>query len=66
MNLLAIVGSLCNITARQSELLQELVTELEHINQVSDEVKEYYRGRYEELEKEMGATSYRSGNIPGA
>lgn len=60
MNLLAVIDLLCDVTTKQSELLKELVEELEHTKQVSDEIKEYYRGRYDELEKELGAANYRS------
>lgn len=63
MNLLAVIDMLCDITTKQSDLLRELVTELEHMKQVSDEVKDYYRGQFDEIEEMLDITEYRSRNI---
>ena len=43
MTLLHIIDTLCDVTTKQADLLRELVTDLEHMNQVSEEVKNYYR-----------------------
>ena len=42
MTLLHIIDALCDVTTKQADLLRELVTDLEHMNQVSEEVKNYY------------------------
>lgn len=42
MTLLHIIDTLCDVTTKQADLLRELVTDLEHMNQVSEEVKNYY------------------------
>ena len=41
MTLLHIIDTLCDVTTKQADLLRELVTDLEHMNQVSEEVKNY-------------------------
>ncbi len=64
MNLLLVVDLLCDVTTKQSDLLRELVTELEHIKQVSDEVKTYYREQFEKIEDMLDITEYRSRDIP--
>lgn len=64
MNILVVLDVLCEITTKQSDLLRELVTELEHMKQVSDEVKGYYRGRFDEIEGMLDITEYRSRDIP--
>ena len=50
MTLLHIIDTLCDVTTKQADLLRELVTDLEHMNQVSEEVKNYYR---EKLDSKM-------------
>lgn len=64
MNILGILDMLCDITTKQSDLLRELVTELEHMKQVSEEVKDYYRERFDEIEGMLDIAEYRSRNIP--
>lgn len=64
MNLLLVIDLLCDITTKQSDLLRKLVTELEHMKQVSDEVKNYYRESFEEIEDMLDITEYRSRDIP--
>ena len=49
MTLLHIIDTLCDVTTKQADLLRELVTDLEHMNQVSEEVKNYYRDRCVEI-----------------
>ena len=49
MTLLHIIDTLCDVTTKQADLLRELVTDLEHMNQVSEEVKNYYRDRCGEI-----------------
>ena len=39
MTLLHIIDTLCDVTTKQADLLRELVTDLEHMNQVSEEEK---------------------------
>lgn len=64
MNILVVLDMLCEITTKQSDLLRELVTELEHMKQISDEVKSYYRGQFDEIEGMLNITQYRSRDIP--
>lgn len=59
MNLLAVIDLLCDITTKQSDLLRELVTELEHTKQVSKEVKTYYREAFESIERQLDISEYR-------
>lgn len=59
MNLLAVIDLLCDITTKQSDLLRELVTELEHTKQVSEEVKSFYRESFESIEKQLDVSEYR-------
>ena len=42
MTLLHIIDTLCDVTTKQADLLRELVTDLEHMNQVSEEVKKFF------------------------
>lgn len=63
MNLLAVIDLLCDITTKQSELLKELVTELEHTKQVSEEVKSYYRESFESIERQLDISEYRCWRI---
>lgn len=63
MNLLAVIDLLCDITTKQSELLKELVTELEHTKQVSEEVKSYYRESFESVERQLDISEYRCRRI---
>ena len=58
MNLLAVIDLLCDITTKQSDLLRKLVTDLEHMEQVSSEVKSYYREKLDEIEDELDAGEY--------
>ena len=50
MTLLHIIDTLCDVTTKQADLLRELVTDLEHMNQVSEEVKNYYREKLDSIE----------------
>ena len=63
MNLLAVIDLLCDITTKQSDLLKELVTELEHTKQVSEEVKSYYRESFESIERQLDISEYRCREI---
>ena len=63
MNLLAVIDLLCDITTKQSDLLKELVTELEHTKQVSEEVKSYYRESFESIERQLDISKYRCREI---
>lgn len=63
MNLLAVIDLLCDITTKQSELLKELVTELEHTKQVSEKVKSYYRESFESIERQLDISEYRCRRI---
>lgn len=63
MNLLAVIDLLCDITTKQSDLLRELVTELEHTKQVSEEVKSYYRESFESIERQLDISEYRCQRI---
>lgn len=63
MNLLAVIDLLCDITTKQSDLLKELVTELEHTKQVSEEVKSYYRESFESIERQLDISEYRCRGI---
>ena len=42
MTLLHIIDTLCDVTTKQADLLRELVTDLEHMNQDSEDVQNYY------------------------
>lgn len=64
MTLLQIVDTLCDVTTKQADLLRELVTDLEHMEQVSGEVKKYYRGRLDEIDRELDASEYGCREIP--
>lgn len=64
MNLLQIIDMLCDITTRQSDLLRELVTDLEHMDQVAPEVKEYYRSTLDEIETDLDVTEYGCRRVP--
>ncbi|MCD7812151.1 MAG: hypothetical protein LUG91_09955 [Ruminococcus sp.] len=59
MNLLAVIDLLCDITTRQSDLLKEIVTEMEHTRQVSEEIKTYYREAFENIEKDLDISECR-------
>ncbi len=63
MNLLAIIDLLCEITTKQSDLLRELVTEIEHTKQVSEDVKTYYRESFESIERQLDISEYRCRRI---
>lgn len=64
MNLLLVIDLLCDITTKQSALLRKLVTELEHMEQVSKEVKTYYRTQLDVIEDELDIAEYRNRDIP--
>lgn len=64
MTLLHIVDVLCGVTTKQADLLRELVTDLEHMEQVSGEVKAYYRGRLDEIDDELDGCEYDCRRIP--
>ena len=63
MNLLAVIDLLCDITTKQSDLLKELVTALEHTKKVSEEVKSYYRESFESIERQLDISEYRCREI---
>ena len=58
MTLLHIIDTLCDVTTKQADLLRELVTDLEHMNQVSEEVKNYYREKLDSIDQEMNVAEY--------
>ncbi len=64
MNLLPIIDILCDVTAKQSELLRKLVTDIENIDQVSKEMKEFYRSEFEKIEDELDVAEYGNRDIP--
>lgn len=64
MNLLQIIDMLCDITTRQSDLLKELVTDLEHMDQVAPEVKKYYRNTLDGIEADLDITEYGCRRVP--
>ena len=49
---------------RQADLLRELVTDLEHMNQVSEEVKNYYREKLDSIDQEMNVAEYGCRELP--
>lgn len=51
VDLLAVINTLCEISVKQVQLVRELVEELEQIDQVSQEVKDYYRCRLVEVDE---------------
>ena len=51
MTLLHIIDTLCDVKTQQADLLRELVTDLEHMNQVSEEVKNYYREKLDSIDQ---------------
>lgn len=58
MNLLCVIDVLCDVTTKQSDLLRELVTDLEHMDQVAPEIKSYYREKLDKIEDELDAGEY--------
>lgn len=51
VDFLAVINTLCEISVRQIQLIRELVEELEQIEQVSQEIKTYYRCRLTEIDE---------------
>ena len=64
MTLLHIIDTLCDVTTTQADLLRELVTDLEHMNQVSEEVKNYYREKLDSIDQEMNVAEYGCRELP--
>ncbi len=64
MTLLQIIDILCSVTTKQSDLLRELVTDLEHMSQVSSAVKSYYREKLDSIEDELDIAEYGCRGIP--
>ena len=64
MTLLHIRDTLCDVTTKQADLLRELVTDLEHMNQVSEEVKNYYREKLDSIDQEMNVAEYGCRELP--
>lgn len=64
MNLLQIIDLLCDVTTKQSDLLRRLVTDMENMDQVSEEMKSSYRHEFDEIEGELDITEYGSRDIP--
>ena len=64
MALLHIIDTLCDVTTKQADLLRELVTDLEHMNQVSEEVKNYYREKLDSIDQEMNVAEYGFRELP--
>mgnify|MGYP000224626091 CR=1 FL=1 len=64
MTLLHIIDTLCDVTTKQADLLRELVTDLEHMNQVSEEVKNYYREKLDSIDQEMNVAEYGCRELP--
>ncbi|MGP1349812.1 MAG: hypothetical protein ACTTK0_09305 [Stomatobaculum sp.] len=63
MSLLEIIDLLCEVTNEETDLLRELVTELEHTKQISREVKNYYRQRLDHIESNLDTAGYKAGKI---
>lgn len=64
MTLLHIIDTLCDVTTKRADLLRELVTDLEHMNQVSEEVKNYYREKLDSIDQEMNVAEYGCRELP--
>ena len=64
MTLLHIIDALCDVTTKQADLFRELVTDLEHMNQVSEEVKNYYREKLDSIDQEMNVAEYGCRELP--
>ena len=64
MTLLHIIDTLCDVTTKHADLLRELVTDLEHMNQVSEEVKNYYREKLDSIDQEMNVAEYGCRELP--
>lgn len=64
MTLLHIIDTLCDVTTKQADLLRELVTDLEHMNQVSEEVKNYHREKLDSIDQEMNVAEYGCRELP--
>ena len=47
MNLLQIIDLLCDVTTKQSDLLRRLVTDMENMDQVSEEMKASYKQEFD-------------------
>lgn len=58
MNNLQIIDLLCEITTKQADLIREMATEIEHNNQMADEVKDYYRDKIQDLDTKLDITEY--------
>ena len=61
MTLLHIIDTLCDVTTKQADLLRELVTDM---NQVSEEVKNYYREKLDSIDQEMNVAEYGCRELP--
>ena len=48
----------------RADLLRELVTDPEHMNQVSEEVKNYYREKLDSIDQEMNVAEYGCRELP--
>lgn len=64
MNLLQIIDLLCDVTTKQSDLLRRLVTDMENMDQVSEEMKSSYKQELDEIEGELDIAEYGSRDIP--
>lgn len=58
MNLLQIIDLLCDVTTKQSDLLRRLVTDMENMDQVSEEMKASYKQEFDDIESELDITEY--------
>lgn len=58
MNGLQIIDLLCEITTIQADLIREMATEIEHNNQMSSAVKNYYRDKIQDLDSKLDITEY--------
>ena len=56
MTLLHIIDTLCDVTTKQADL--------EHMNQVSEEVKNYYREKLDSIDQEMNVAEYGCRELP--
>ena len=64
MTLLHSIDTLCDVRTKQADLLPELVTDLEPMNQVSEEVKNFYREKLDSIDQEMNVAEYGCRELP--
>lgn len=58
MSNLQIIDLLCEITSMQAELIKEMAVEIEHTKQMSNEIKQYYRDKIQDVDTKMDVAEY--------